>query len=79
MSRMRPRPTDARIGQTIREARLSERLTQTELATRCGISVRHLKGIEHGSNFTVAVLFAIVEQLPEARAAFARLLPNAGA
>ena len=56
---------------------MRRRLTQTELAVRCGISVRHLKGIEHGTNFTVAVLFAIIEQLPEARAAFAQLLPNA--
>lgn len=76
MSRMRPRSADARIGQIVRQARVRERLTQTELAIRCGISVRHLKGIEHGSNFTVAVLFAIVEQLPEVRAAFAQLLPN---
>lgn len=55
---------------------MGERLTQTELAVRCGISVRHLKGIEHGSNFTVAVLFAIIEQLPKARATFAQLLPS---
>ena len=55
---------------------MRERLTQTELAMRCGISVRHLKGIEHGSNVSVAVLFAIIEQLPEARAAFAQLLAN---
>lgn len=73
---MRPRPADARIGQIIRQARMGERLTQTELAVRCGISVRHLKGIEHGSNFTVAVLFAIIEQLPKARETFAQLLPN---
>ncbi len=55
---------------------MRRRLTQIELAVRCGISVRHLKGIEHGTNFTVAVLFAIIEQLPEARPAFAQLLPN---
>jgi transcriptional regulator with XRE-family HTH domain len=73
---MRPRPADVRIGQIIRQARLRRRLTQTELATRCGISVRHLKGIEHGSNFTVAVLFAIIEWLPDARAGFVQLLPN---
>jgi transcriptional regulator with XRE-family HTH domain len=73
---MRRRSADDRIGQIVRQARMRERLTQTELAMRCGISVRHLKGIEHGSNFSVAVLFAIIEQLPEARVAFAQLLPH---
>ena len=56
---------DKRLGCVIRSARHRRGLTQEELARRCGISRRHVIGIERGANFTVAVLVAIADDLGE--------------
>lgn len=56
---------DVRLGRAIREEREKRGFTQEELALRCGISLRHLISIEHGANFSVALLIAIAAELGE--------------
>lgn len=65
---------DKRLGSAIRVARERRHLTQAELASRCGISRRHLAGIEGGANFTVAVLAAIARELRGLRPVLAAVL-----
>jgi len=59
------KPLDKGFGLAIRDARVARGLTQEELAHRCGISRRHLIGIEQGGNFTVSVLVALLAELEE--------------
>ena len=59
---------DASFGFAIRSARDRHGLTQRDLARHCGISLRHVAAIEHGANFSVAVLAAIANELPEVAA-----------
>ena len=59
------KPLDKCLGRVIRDAREMHGLTQEELAHRCGISRRHLIGIEQGGNFTVSVLVALLAELEE--------------
>ena len=58
-------PLDPYLGLAIRSERTRQKLTQAELASRCGISRRHLAGIESGANFSVAVLGALATELEE--------------
>jgi transcriptional regulator with XRE-family HTH domain len=67
---------DARLGHAIREARQERGFTQTELALRCGISLRHLISIEHGANFSVALLIAIAAELGEIAPILAEVVTN---
>lgn len=56
---------DRRLGSAIRAAREQRKLTQVELAARCGISRRHLAAIESGANLSFSVLAAIAGELRE--------------
>lgn len=67
-------PLDPSLGTAIRSARDRRDLTQAELASRCGISRRHLAAIEGGANFSVAVLGAIAAELEELAAVVASWL-----
>lgn len=52
--------TYAQIGQRIREIRISRKISQIELATRCGVEPSNLNRIEHGkANPTVRTLHLI--------------------
>jgi transcriptional regulator with XRE-family HTH domain len=53
------------LGETIRTVRETRGLTRAQLATRCGISLRHLASIEAGLNFSVAVFLAILRELQD--------------
>jgi transcriptional regulator with XRE-family HTH domain len=53
------------LGHAIRSARSRRKLSQAALASRCGISRRHLAGIESGANFSVAVLALLAAELDE--------------
>ena len=54
----------AQIGQRIREIRISRKISQIELATRCGVEPSNLKRIEHGkANPTVRTLHLIAVAL----------------
>ena len=51
---------NAQIGQRIREIRMSRKISQIELATRCGVEPSNLNRIEHGkANPTVRTLHLI--------------------
>jgi DNA-binding XRE family transcriptional regulator len=67
---------DVRLGRAIREAREERGFTQEELALRCGISLRHLISIEHGANFSVALLIAIAAELGEIAPMLADVVTN---
>jgi len=67
---------DVRLGLAIREAREERGFTQEELASRCGISLRHLISIEHGANFSVAILMVIAAELEEIAPMFAEVMTN---
>lgn len=54
-----------RLGDLIRGARDRRGMSQRDLARRCGISRRHMVAIEGGANFSVAMLAAIMRELPE--------------
>jgi len=58
---------DSAVGITIRLARKAAGLSRATPARACGISLRHMIAIERGSNFTVAMLLAIVRELPALR------------
>lgn len=52
------------IGQRIREIRMSRKISQIELATRCGVEPSNLNRIEHGkANPTVRTLHLIAVAL----------------
>ena len=54
----------AQIGQRIREIRMSMKISQIELATRCGVEPSNLNRIEHGkANPTVRTLHLIAVAL----------------
>ena len=56
--------TYAQIGQRIREIRISRKISQIELATRCGVEPSNLNRIEHGkANPTVRTLHLIAVAL----------------
>ena len=56
--------TYAQIGQRIREIRMSMKISQIELATRCGVEPSNLNRIEHGkANPTVRTLHLIAVAL----------------
>lgn len=67
---------DVRLGRAIREAREERGFTQEELALRCGISLRHLVSIEHGANFSVALLISITTELGEIAPMLAKVVTN---
>jgi transcriptional regulator with XRE-family HTH domain len=68
------KPLDKRLGRVIRAARDRRGFTQEELANRCGISRRHVAGIERGGNFTVAVLVEIASELTQIAPVIAEFL-----
>ncbi len=51
------------LGSAIRGARLRERLTQAELAERAGVNRATVIGVESGSRFEIATLFALMKAL----------------
>jgi transcriptional regulator with XRE-family HTH domain len=55
------------VGDAIRVARKAAGLSQAHLARACGLTVRHIFAIEHGSGFNVALLRKIVRALPALR------------
>ena len=60
MSNLIMEKANAQIGQRIREIRLSRKISQIELATRCGVEPSNLNRIEHGkANPTVRTLHLI--------------------
>jgi transcriptional regulator with XRE-family HTH domain len=69
---------DVRLGLAIREAREERGLSQAELARRCGVSLRHLVSIEHGANFSVALLVAIATELTEIAPMLAAVITSNG-
>ena len=72
------KPLDTGLGRVIHDAREKRGLTQEELAHRCGISRRHLIGIEQGGNFTVSVLVALVAELVEIAPVLAECIQRSG-
>ena len=54
----------SQIGQRIREIRMSRKMSQIELSTRCGVEPSNLNRIEHGkANPTVRTLHLIAVAL----------------
>ena len=54
----------SQIGQRIREIRMSRKISQIELSTRCGVEPSNLNRIEHGkANPTVRTLHLIAVAL----------------
>ncbi len=51
------------LGSAIRGARLREGLTQAELAERAGVNRATVIGVESGSRFEIATLFALMKTL----------------
>lgn len=51
------------IGARIQRERLNQNTTQTNLATRAGISVRTLRSLENGENLTVETLIRTLRAL----------------
>ncbi len=51
------------IGQKIKATRLEMNLTQNDLSSRSGISVRTISDIEKGGNYTVLSLIALLRAL----------------
>jgi len=58
---------DPTVAIAIRIARTAAGLSQVRLARACGVTVRHIFAIEHGSNFTVELLLRIARELPALR------------
>ena len=64
MSNLIMEKANAQIGQRIREIRMSRKISQIELATRCGVEPSNLNRIEHGkANPTVRTLHLIAVAL----------------
>lgn len=64
MSNLIMEKANAQIGQRIREIRMSRKISQIELATRCGVEPSNLNRIEHGkANPTVRTLHFIAVAL----------------
>lgn len=51
------------VGQNVRTARLAQELSQSQLASYAGISLRYLREIEHGR---ANALLPLIERLAEA-------------
>ncbi|MEQ6353200.1 helix-turn-helix transcriptional regulator [Lysinibacillus sp. M3] len=55
------------VGSNIKEIRKSKKLTQEELAEKCGLQTSYLAGVERGDrNITIQTLEKITEGLEEA-------------
>jgi transcriptional regulator with XRE-family HTH domain len=51
------------VGPTIKRLRRAQKITQSELAARCGISAFTVSGIERGANTTLLILDRIADAL----------------
>ena len=52
------------LGLKIKQIRLKEKITQSELASKCDVDIRTIQRIEKGkNNFSVRIYFAICEVL----------------
>lgn len=65
---MGTRTVDTSLGRAIARERSRCGFTQEAFAELCGISKRHLAAIEHGANFSVAILLEILRNLPSTAA-----------
>ena len=55
---------DRTVAIAVRIARTTAGMSQIELARACGVTVRHIFAIEHGSDFSVGLLLRIARELP---------------
>jgi transcriptional regulator with XRE-family HTH domain len=52
------------LGLRIKQVRLKQKITQSELASKCDVDIRTIQRIEKGkNNFSIKILFAISEVL----------------
>lgn len=58
---------DPAVGIAIRVARKAAGLSRAGLARACHLTIHHIAAVERGSNFSVALLLAIVRELPALR------------